>query len=184
MTHRVQKIYILPLKTYHLPHTAFLTGFNVYNEIMNSLKVKIEIDQSAEGCEVTIKCPEVDGAVLELQRLINEAGKLGSRITFHKDDAEYFFPVGNILFFETDGGCIRAHTARDEFEVRYKLYELEELLPAYFMRISKSTIINTREIYSITRNLTGASKVEFTGTHKIVYCSRGYYKALKERLGT
>ena len=151
---------------------------------MNSLKVKIEIDQNADGCEVTIKCPEVDGSVVELQRMINEVGKLGSRITFHKDDAEYFFPVSNILFFETDSGSIRAHTAKDEFEVRYKLYELEELLPAYFMRISKSTILNTHKVYSITRNLTGASKVEFAGTHKIVYCSRGYYKALKENLGS
>ncbi len=151
---------------------------------MNSLKIKIEIDQSTDGCEVTIKCPEVNQAVLDLQKLLTEAGESGNRITFHKDDAEFFFPVSNILFFETDGSGIRAHTAKDDFEVRYKLYELEELLPAYFMRISKSTILNTHKVYSITRNLTGASKVEFVGTHKIVYCSRGYYKALKETLGS
>ena len=37
-----------------------------------------------------------------------------------------------------------------------------------------------RKIYSITKNLAGASLIEFQGTHKTVYCSRNYYKALKD----
>lgn len=149
---------------------------------MNSLKVKIEIDPDVKDCEVTIKCAEVDSAVLGIQKLLSEAGTMRGQISFFKEDAEYFFPVNNILFFETDGGEIWAHTAKDEFEVKYKLYELEELLPAYFMRISKSTILNTHKVYSITKNLTGASKIEFAGTHKTVFCSRNYYKALKDQL--
>ena len=150
--------------------------------LMNSLKVKIEIDPDIKDCEVTIRCAEVDSSVLGIQKLITEAGSMRGQISFFKDDAEFFFPVNNVLFFETDGGNIWAHTANDEFEVGYKLYELEELLPAYFMRISKSTILNTHKVYSITKNLTGASKIEFSGTHKIVYCSRNYYKALKDGL--
>ncbi len=149
---------------------------------MNSLKVKIEIDPDMQDCEVTIKCAEVDSAVLGIQKLLTEAGNIRGQISFFKEESEYFFPVNNVLFFETDGGTIWAHTANDEFEVKYKLYELEEMLPAYFMRISKSTILNTHKVYSITKNLTGASKIEFAGTHKIVYCSRNYYKALKDQL--
>ena len=149
---------------------------------MNNLKVKIEIDPDIPGYEVTIKCSEVDARVLELQRQLTDAGSSRSQLNFYKEEAEYFFPVSNILFFETDEGIIHAHTAKDVFEVKYKLYELEEMLPPYFMRVSKSTILNTHKVYSITKNLTGASKVEFAGTHKIVYCSRNYYKALKEHL--
>ncbi len=149
---------------------------------MKNIRVKIEIDPNASECEVTIRCPEVDASVMGLQKLISEAGAPHGQITFYKEDAEYFLPVGDILFFETDGGVIRAHTAAEEFEVRYKLYELEEQLPTYFMRVSKSSILNTRKVYSITKNLTGASKIEFQGTYKIVYCSRNYYKALKDSL--
>ena len=87
-----------------------------------------------------------------------------------------------VLFFETEGGIIRAHTADDEFDVKFKLYELEEKLPRSFVRVSKSTILNIRKVYSITRNLTGASKVEFRDSHKIVYCSRNYYKSLKDSM--
>lgn len=149
---------------------------------MSSLKVKIEIDPEASGKEVIIKCPEVDQEVMRIQKLLSENAPGFSQISFYKEDSEYFVPLGDILFFETDGGLIRAHTADDEFETRYKLYELEEMLPSYFIRISKSTILNTHKLYSITKNLAGASKIEFQGTFKTVYCSRNYYKALKDIL--
>ena len=149
---------------------------------MNNLKVKIEIDPEVTGCEVTIKCAEVDSTVVGIQKLLSDTNSQIGQISFFKEDSEYFLPLNKILFFETDGGVIRAHTANDEFEAKYKLYELEERLPAYFTRISKSTILNTHKVYSITKNLTGASKVEFQGTYKTVYCSRNYYKSLKESL--
>lgn len=61
-------------------------------------------------------------------------------------------------------------------------YELEEFLPRYFMRISKSTILNTNKVYSIQRNLTASSVIEFQNTHKQIYVSRYYYKPLKNKL--
>ena len=69
------------------------------------------------------------------------------------------------------------------YETQYRLYELEEILPRYFMRVSKSTIVNLNQIYSITRNITASSLVEFYGTIKKVYVSRNYYKALIDRMG-
>jgi len=149
---------------------------------MNKMKVKIEIDPDAKDVEVTIRCSEITSEVAQVQKLLSDRETSDPQISFYKDDAEYFLPVSRILFFETGGGTIRAHTADDDFEAKYKLYELEEKLPAYFLRISKSTILNTRRVYSITKNLAGASKVEFQDTYKIVYCSRNYYKALKESL--
>ena len=124
----------------------------------------------------------MDEDVLKLQTLLSSAAGQKEQIVFYKDDTEFFLPLDNILFFETDGGGIRAHTADDEFDVKYKLYELEDRLPRSFVRVSKSAILNARMVYSITKNLTGASKVEFRNTHKIVYCSRNYYKTLKDSL--
>ena len=149
---------------------------------MNKMKVKIEIDPEIKDTEITIRCPEITPEVAEIQKLLSEAGTHESQISFFKDDAEYFLSLSDILFFETGNGVIRAHTAEDDFEAKYKLYELEEKLPSYFLRISKSTILNTRKVYSITKNLAGASKIEFQETYKIVYCSRNYYKALKDSL--
>ena len=149
---------------------------------MNNFKVKIEIDEQLNESEVVIRCGKVDEDVLKLQNLLSSAAGQKEPIVFYKDETEFFLPLDNVLFFETDGGCIRAHTADDEFDVKYKLYELEERLPRSFVRVSKSAILNARMVYSITKNLTGASKVEFRNTHKIVYCSRNYYKTLKDSL--
>ncbi len=72
----------------------------------------------------------------------------------------------------------------DENIVHHKLYELEELLPRAFIRISKSAILNSSKVYSIARNLTASSRVEFFGSHKAVFVSRNYYKLLKDKISS
>jgi len=104
------------------------------------------------------------------------------KLVFYKDATEYYLELDEILFFETDETGISAHTKKDVYQTKYKLYELEDLLPGFFMRVSKSTILNTRHIYSINRNLTASSVVAFSGTHKQVYVSRYYYKPLISKL--
>lgn len=146
------------------------------------MKVKIEIDSGLDEAEVIIRCNRLDDSIVNLQNSIMEQGGGRQCISLHKGETAYYVPIEEIYFFETEGKIIHAHTADKLFEAPYKLYELEELLPVGFMRISKSTIINLDYIYSITRNLTASSVVEFTGSKKTVLVSRAYYKALVERL--
>ena len=103
-------------------------------------------------------------------------------LTFYKGAQEYYLPLDEILFFETDGDQIYAHTANDTFRVKHRLYELEEKLPNFFIRAAKGTIVNTTQIYAIDRNLTSSSQVKFKGTHKHIYVSRHYYSSLKNRM--
>lgn len=86
------------------------------------------------------------------------------------------------MFFETSGTSIHAHTSDNFYQVKNKLYELEKILPSNFIRVSKSTIINVKHIYSIEKNITSSSIVQFSNTHKQVYVSRNYYKLLKQRI--
>ncbi|TKW65501.1 MAG: LytTR family transcriptional regulator, partial [Streptococcus thermophilus] len=48
--------------------------------------------------------------------------------------------------------------------------------------ISKSTIVNIKQIYSLENSFSGTSTVNFYQTHKQVHVSRRYYPVLKERL--
>lgn len=146
------------------------------------MKVRIEIETDLKDAEVILRCSTIDDQILSLQKVITEMNAQEKQLTFHKSDTEYYIPLENILFFDSEVGSISAHTAKDIYQVKYKLYELEEILPGYFMRISKSTILNINQIYSITKNLTAASVVAFEKSHKQVYVSRSYYKALKSRL--
>lgn len=146
------------------------------------MKIQIEIDENLTEEEVIIRCRQLDDAALRIQAAVKEASICSKGLVFYKGNTEYYMPLEKVIFFETENGIVNAHTAKEMFEARYKLYELEDILPGHFMRISKSAIINTDHIYAINRNLTAASAVEFTDSHKQVFVSRSYYKALREKL--
>ncbi|WP_455166844.1 LytTR family DNA-binding domain-containing protein [Streptococcus sp.] len=144
------------------------------------MKVRIELDPQMDEPEMIIRAPRLTEDVARLQQLILEQKM--TPLTFYKDRSEYFVDVSKILFFETDGEKIYGHTREEAYEVRQKLYELEEILPIAFCRISKSTIVNTKQIYSIEKSFSGTSTVNFYQTHKQVHVSRHYFQLLKERL--
>lgn len=146
------------------------------------MKIRVEIDSQAQTDEVIIRCKSLTDEVAQIQKAVSDLIAEKKRIVFYKRDAEYYFPLEEILFFETDADGICAHTKDNIYKIHYRLYELEELLPGYFIRISKSAILNIRKIYAIDRNLSSASIVSFQNTYKKVYVSRRYYKPLKDRL--
>ena len=146
------------------------------------MKIKIEIDESLSEDEVLIRCRGLTEQVTKIQKAVSEVVNTSQKFVFYRGNTEYYLALDEILFFETDGDGINAHTRDNIYQTKYKLYELEDLLPGCFMRISKSSIVNTNHIYSISRNLTASSVVAFAGTHKQVYVSRYYYKPLVNKL--
>lgn len=146
------------------------------------MKIRIEISPEVTEQEVVIICNRIDESVTSLQNVLLNIGDTRHKFSFCKDETEFILNADDVLFFETADNAVWAHTANDQFEAKYKLYELEQLLPPNFTRISKSTIINIKEVYSITRNITAASKIEFKNSPKVVYVSRNYYKMLKDKL--
>jgi len=144
------------------------------------VKLRIEVTDGSLEDEVIIRCGRVDDNVQKLQAFIKSIST--PQLTFYKDAQEYYIPLEEILFFETEGELVYAHTTSEAFRVKYRLYELEEMLPHYFVRAAKGTIVNTSRIYSINRNLTASSQVQFAGTHKQIYASRHYYGALKGKM--
>lgn len=145
------------------------------------MKIRIEIVPPEEE-EIIIRVSELNQTVKRIQQSVTEIVSGKSTLALYKNDAQFFVELNQILFFETDESGVCAHTAKEVFETRSKLYELEEVLPASFMRVAKSTILNVNHVYSITRNLTASSEVEFKNTHKKVFVSRNYYKALIAKL--
>ena len=144
------------------------------------MKVRIELDPQMDEPEMIIRAPRLTEEVARLQQLILEQKM--TPLTFYKDRSEYFVDVSEILFFETEGSKIYAHTQKEAYEVRLKLYELESILPRYFSRVSKSTIANIRQVYSVDKSFSGTGTISFYQTHKEVHVSRHYQSLLKENL--
>lgn len=146
------------------------------------MKIRIEVDKDLKEDEITIKCAELTDNIKKVQQAISSVTQKTEKFTFYKENVEFYISLEEILFFETEANIINAHTKHEVYQVKYKLYELEQILPINFLRVSKSSILNIDKIFSITKNLTSSSEVQFQNTHKQVYVSRYYYKILKTRL--
>lgn len=146
------------------------------------MKIRIEFDEQLQDEEVIIRCRTISEKVQKMQSALSEIDSSQEKMVLFKNETEYYVKLDDILFFETGMSGIEAHTLEDIFQTKRKLYELEELLPGSFMRISKSAILNTNKVYAINRNLTASSVIEFKDTHKQVYVSRNYFKPLKNKL--
>lgn len=146
------------------------------------MKITVNVDENCIENEIVIKCSEINEEIIYLQKLLATQNNNRMKIELFKNNIEIYEAIENIIFFETENDEIRAHTREDIFTTKSRLYELEQMLPYYFCRISKSAIVNVREIYSITKNITASSKIEFRNTHKNIFVSRGYFKPLKSKI--
>ena len=145
------------------------------------MKVRFEEDGSLTQAEVVIRHPP--GALpapADALRAAAESLDRGAKLAVHKGGAEVYLEYREIIFFETGGNTIYAHTAGEAYATDKRLYELEGELPAHFARISKSAIVNADRIRSIDRPLASSGLIRFGGSHKAVYVSRRYYKNLKK----
>lgn len=145
------------------------------------MKIKMEIDPSCDEPEIVLKAPEITEEVEAVyKQLLGRQNKI-LQLEVEKDNVSYYLKLREILFFETDSKLVMAHTKNEAFKVNYKLYELEEILGANFMRVAKSTIINLDQIYSLTRSISNC-EVTFQESYKKVYVSRRYYRAVRTKL--
>ena len=144
------------------------------------MKINIDVDDSLQQDMITIHCRQITDEILKLQQLLSGTQMGAQKISAYIDDTEYYVDVKTILFMEADGNYISIHTGKSIYRLRQKLYELEAILPRDFIRVSKSTIVNTEQISSIKKNITGASEISFRNSPKQAYASRNYIKALLE----
>ncbi|MBQ3230064.1 MAG: LytTR family transcriptional regulator [Clostridia bacterium] len=144
-----------------------------------SIKVRLEIDPNGEE-EIIIKAKSLSEEVLRIEAALRGGSAFSSEMELKQGGNDFFIKTKDILFFETDGSKTAAHTRDKMYYTELKLYELAEQLPHYFMRISKSCIININAVSSTRRELTGICEAFFEGTAKKVFISRSYYKPFRE----
>ncbi len=146
------------------------------------MKIRTEIDATIEDSEIVIRAPRITEELLRLQKLLFEEMQNSRQVVFYKGEKEFYFDMKNILFFTTNDRQMDAHTEDNVFQVKNRLYELENSLPSSFVRVSKSTIVNVDHIFSLTKNITSVSEVEFANSYKKVLVSRHYFNFLQDRL--
>ena len=104
-------------------------------------------------------------------------------LTGYLDDKIVRLNYQDIYYFEANENRVFAYYYSDVYEVKYKLYELEELfVPLDFVRCSKSMIVNMAKIEYLSPLFSGKLEAHLKNGEKIVI-SRQYVHSLKIRLG-
>lgn len=140
------------------------------------MKIRIIEDPDLEE-DIIIHCRVMTP---EIQKFVDQSSTMSIQASSRGSDVNV--DLNNVLFFETEGDAVYVHLNNRSLITRYRLYELEDALPSTFMRISKSTILNSEKVSSLERNLTSNRSVQFFDSTKIVYVSRMYYSKLKTKL--
>ena len=118
----------------------------------------------------------------QIQQLVMEYTGT-DRITAYGEDDTVILKFQQIACITVqDGKTYAIDTKGRQYRLKQRLYELEGLLPASFIRINKSAIANENHIQKFAANFSGAVDVVFQGGYR-EYVSRRCFAQIKRRYG-
>ena len=142
------------------------------------MKVRFEQVDSPEKEEALIRAQSVTEDIKAAMDLLEGNER---KIPLLKDGNNVFVETSAIYYFESVDKKTFVYSRSNCYETRLRLYELEESLGAYFLRISKSMIVNLKKIRCVKSDLSGRMEATLLNDEKIVI-SRAYVKEIKRRL--
>ena len=146
---------------------------------IRDMKILIEAPAPGEEDTIIIKYHTVPTDLIELLR----AHKSNSGVLLgYKESSTYKVPTVDIFYIDSVDNKTFMYCLGQVYEAKEKLYEIEELAFADFLRVSKSIILNLRKIDYLKPALSGRFEATLTNGEKVLI-SRSYVKALKEAYG-
>lgn len=144
------------------------------------MKIEIIQNEAFNETEITIKAKCLDE---ELSEIIACLSLIGNTVAGSKDGAVSFISLKDIYYFESVDNKTFFYTKDDVYEIKSRLYELEEKLSnTTFVRISKSVIANLRKLKSIKRTKGARLEALLSNGEKLLV-SRQYVNDIKIKLG-
>ena len=143
------------------------------------MRVRFEQVDAKEKEQTVIRAVEKTADILNAMDLL-ENGFSGIQVT--KDRSTYFCKPTQMYYIESVDKHTYIYTKGDCYECRERLYELEEKLGPYFVRISKSMIVNLRKIQNVSAEPGGRMVAVLLNAERVII-SRSYVKEIKRRLG-
>ena len=140
---------------------------------------KITKTDKTQPAIVEIHCHKLSDEVKEIVAFVkSRQGQLTGSI----EDRQFEIPVRDVFYIEAVDNKVFIYTKNEVYEIKQKLYELEEMLKdKRFLRVSKSTLINLMKVSSIKPALNGRfTAVLYSGEEMVI--SRKYVPELKKAL--
>lgn len=147
------------------------------------MKLNIKIDTNVSEPEALIVTPKMNEEVSKIVDFIEKLNGMTTVISGTKDDKVEILEQDSLIRLYAEGGKIFAVTENGLYQLRLRLYELEERLDAgRFVRISNSEIVNLKKVRSIVLSFAGTICMEMSN-RQVSYVSRRYVSKIKKILG-
>lgn len=144
------------------------------------MKTEVHIDSHFQEEAVTITAPRLSARVEQVRDFVEMLDQK-ERLRAKKEGETYLVETRLFHRFYIENRQVVGETKDDHFILTGPLYQLSEDLPIYFLKISQSEIINTKEIDHL--HFTGSGSVQiYLKNGSLTYSSRRYLKAIKEKL--
>jgi len=133
----------------------------------------------SEKEKLEIHCHEVTEEVKEIVTFVKSRQR---QLTGLLEGKQYEVPVTDVYYVEAVDDNVFIYEKRNVYETRQKLYELEGMLrEKYFLRVSKSLILNLMKVKSIKPALNGRYSAILQSGEEVII-SRKYVPELKRAL--
>ncbi len=143
------------------------------------MRVVIKKVSCAKDEQVVLECVDM---TKDFEDIREYALMKGDTVTGYINDGAFVLRLSDILYFEAVGERVFAYTENELYEIKRRLYELEEnYRDRMFIRCSKSVIVNISKIESFRPAPDTRLLAKMINGEEIVI-SRMYAKALKQRL--
>lgn len=144
------------------------------------MKIIIETPQPNEEDVVIVRCAAPDQRLISILMSFQTAN---TELTGYLNDRIVRLNYQDVFYFESNENRVFAYYHSEVYEVKYKLYELEEMFGALdFIRCSKSMIVNMEKIEYLSPLFSGKLEAHLKNGEKVII-SRQYVRNLKAKLG-
>ena len=145
------------------------------------MKIFVKDKLNLSETEVEIRCRERDE---EVERILESVRSLEDTLMGEKENGDKTpVYISRVLYFEAVDRNVFAYTTSDFYRVRYTLTDIEEdLEKSYFVRISKSVIVNLRAVKKISPEDARRLKLQLRNGEWVVV-SRNYVGDFKRSIG-
>lgn len=110
-----------------------------------------------EKPERVVVCAHRRSELVEQIEALVTKGTEENQLTGYTEDDMRLLSFSEIQCILVEDGCTMAVVDKDEkYRLKKRLYELEEMLPESFIRISKSALVNEKHLVRFTAGFSGA----------------------------
>lgn len=132
--------------------------------------------------KVKVKFAEKSDTKEDIAKLLSQPDKVLERVVVKNGTKIEVIPFEEIMYLETDGDYVWIHTEKAKHLKQKTMKEFEQQLPAHFIRIHRSYLVNSEQILKLEL-YEKSSYVALMKNGAKLTISKSGYKELKDALG-